>query len=114
LTYENLRVEVLTVVKMLMLVLGCNTLLTCRYILTFLRNILPPSSEQKRNACYHSVENILPSHLLSKNIKIKMYKEEILPAALYGCEMWSVMLREEWPIQPPIQGVEVGEEVVKA
>jgi hypothetical protein len=35
------------------------------------------------------------SHLLSKNVKIKIYKTLILPVVLYGCETWSVTLREE-------------------
>jgi hypothetical protein len=47
------------------------------------------------NACYHSVENVLSSRLLSKNIKIRIYKTIILPVALYGCETWSLTLREE-------------------
>ena len=47
------------------------------------------------NACYHSVQNILSSSLLSKNLKIKIYKTIILPAVLYGCETWSLTLREE-------------------
>jgi hypothetical protein len=34
------------------------------------------------------------SHLLSKNIKIRIYKTIILPVALYGCETWSLTLRE--------------------
>jgi hypothetical protein len=32
---------------------------------------------------------------LSKNVKIKIYKTIILPAVLYGCETWSLILREE-------------------
>jgi hypothetical protein len=47
------------------------------------------------NACYHSVQNLLSSHLLSKNIKIRIYKTIILPMVLYGCETWSLTLREE-------------------
>jgi hypothetical protein len=47
------------------------------------------------NACYHSVQNLLSSRLLSKNIKIKIYKTIILPVVLYGCETWSLTLREE-------------------
>jgi hypothetical protein len=35
------------------------------------------------------------SCLLSRNIKIKIYKTIILPVVLYGCKTWSVMLREE-------------------
>jgi hypothetical protein len=33
--------------------------------------------------------------LLSKNLKIKIYKTTILPVVLYGCETWSLTLREE-------------------
>jgi hypothetical protein len=47
------------------------------------------------NACYHSVQNLLSSRLLSKNIKTKIYKTIILPVVLYGCETWSLTLREE-------------------
>jgi hypothetical protein len=47
------------------------------------------------NACYHSVHNILSSSLLSKNIEIKIYRTIILPFDLYGCETWSLTLREE-------------------
>jgi hypothetical protein len=32
--------------------------------------------------------------LLSKNIKIKIYRTIILPVVLYGCETWSLTLRE--------------------
>jgi hypothetical protein len=42
------------------------------------------------NACYHSVQNLLSSRLLSKNIKIRIYKTLILPVVLYGCETWSL------------------------
>jgi hypothetical protein len=35
------------------------------------------------------------SRLLSKNLKIKMYRTKILPVVLYGCETWSLTLREE-------------------
>ena len=33
--------------------------------------------------------------LLSKNVKIKIYRTIILPVVLYGCETWSLTLREE-------------------
>jgi hypothetical protein len=39
--------------------------------------------------------NLLSSRLLSKNLKIKIYKMIILPVVLYGCETWSLTLREE-------------------
>jgi hypothetical protein len=38
------------------------------------------------NACSHSVQNLLSSRLLSKNLKIRIYKTTILPVVLYGCE----------------------------
>jgi hypothetical protein len=37
----------------------------------------------------------LLSHLLSSNIKVKIYKTIILPVVLYGHETWFLMLREE-------------------
>jgi hypothetical protein len=52
------------------------------------------STLKSRNACYHSEQDLLSSSLLSKNIKIKIYKTMILPD-LYGCETWPVTLREE-------------------
>jgi len=47
------------------------------------------------NACYHSVKYLLSSNLLSKNIKIKIGRIVIFPVVLYGCETWSLTLREE-------------------
>jgi hypothetical protein len=47
------------------------------------------------NACYHSVQSLLCSSLLSRNVKIKIQKTIILPVVLYGCETWSLTLREE-------------------
>ena len=46
-----------------------------------------------RNACCHPVQNLLSSSLLSKNIRIQIYR--ILPVLLYGYETWSLTLREE-------------------
>jgi len=45
------------------------------------------------NACYHSVQNLLSSRLLFKNLKIKIYRTIILPVVLYGCETWSLTLQ---------------------
>jgi hypothetical protein len=47
------------------------------------------------NACFYSVQNLLYSRLISKNLKIKMHKTVILPVVLYGCETWSLTLGEE-------------------
>ncbi|KAJ4448531.1 hypothetical protein ANN_10549 [Periplaneta americana] len=46
------------------------------------------------NACYYSVEKLLPSSLLSKNLKVRIYKTVILSVVLYGCETWTLTLRE--------------------
>jgi hypothetical protein len=47
------------------------------------------------NACYHSVQNLLYFHLLSKNVKTGIYKTIILPVILCGCETWFLTLWEE-------------------
>jgi hypothetical protein len=39
------------------------------------------------------VQNLLSSSLLSKNLKIKIYRTIILPVVLYGCETWSLVAR---------------------
>ena len=45
------------------------------------------------SACYHSVQNLLSSSLLSKNTKINIHRTIILPVVLYGCETCSLTLR---------------------
>jgi hypothetical protein len=49
------------------------------------------------NACYHLVQNLLSSRLLSKHVKVRIYeyKAIILAVVLYGCDIWSLTLREE-------------------
>jgi hypothetical protein len=47
------------------------------------------------NACYHSVQNLLSSRLLSKNGKVRIYKTINLPVILYGCDTWSLTVKEE-------------------
>jgi len=47
------------------------------------------------NVCYHSVQILLSSRLLSKHTKIKIYRTVILPVVLYECETWSLTLWEE-------------------
>jgi hypothetical protein len=70
-----------------------------RYLETAITNQKLIQEEIKRfnsdNACYNSVQILLYSRLLSKNIKIKIYKIIILTVVLYGCETWSLTLREE-------------------
>ena len=62
-----------------------------KYLGTTLKNqnsIAEESRSRLRsgNACYHSVQNILSSRLLSKNLNIKIYRTIILAVVLYGCE----------------------------
>jgi hypothetical protein len=62
-----------------------------RYLGTTITNQNLIQEEIKRrlnsgNACYHSVQNLLSSRLLSRNIKIRIYKTIILPLVLCGCE----------------------------
>ena len=45
------------------------------------------------NSCYHSVQNLLSSVLLSKNLKIKVYRTIILRVVLYERDTWSLTLR---------------------
>ena len=71
-----------------------------KYLGTNLRDQTYIQEEIKRrlksgNTCYHSVQNLLSSDLLSKNLKIKIYRTLILPLILYGNETWSLTLREE-------------------
>ena len=44
---------------------------------------------------YYSVQTLLSSRLLSKSLKIKIYKTIIMPVVLYGSETWSLTLRQE-------------------
>ena len=41
------------------------------------------------------MQNLLSSRLLSKNLKIKICRTVIFPVVLYGCETWSLTLRDE-------------------
>jgi hypothetical protein len=71
-----------------------------RYLGTTITNQNLIQEEIKRrmnsgNACYHLVQNLLASRLLSKNLKIRICRTIILPVVLYVCETWSLTLREE-------------------
>ncbi|KAJ4431753.1 hypothetical protein ANN_20358 [Periplaneta americana] len=71
-----------------------------KYLGATVTNINDTREEIKRtinmgNACYYSVEKLLSSSLLSKNLKVRIYKIVILPVVLYGCETWTLTLREE-------------------
>jgi hypothetical protein len=47
------------------------------------------------SACFHSVQNLLSSRLLSKNVRTKILKPIIFAVVLHGRETWSLTLREE-------------------
>jgi hypothetical protein len=47
------------------------------------------------NICYHSVQRLLSSGLLSKYITIRIYRTIILHMVLSGCETWFLAVREE-------------------
>jgi hypothetical protein len=71
-----------------------------KYLGTTVTNQNLIQEEMKRrfnssNACYLSVQSLLSSHLLSKNLKIRIYKTTILPVVLYGYETWSLTFRDE-------------------
>jgi hypothetical protein len=54
------------------------------------QNLIQEEIKRRLNsgdACYHSVQNLLSSSLLSKYIKIRIYKTIILPVVLYGCDI---------------------------
>jgi hypothetical protein len=45
------------------------------------------------------VQNLFSSTFLLKSVKSKIYRTLILPVILYGCETWSVTLREEFRLR---------------
>jgi hypothetical protein len=47
------------------------------------------------NACCHSVQNLLSSALLSRSVKIKIYRTIIFSVVLYCCETLSLTLKEK-------------------
>jgi UDP-galactopyranose mutase len=53
------------------------------------------SSAKSGNACCHPVKNLLSYSLLSKNLKIKIYRTAILRVVLYVYETLSLTLKEE-------------------
>ncbi|KAJ4446560.1 hypothetical protein ANN_13257 [Periplaneta americana] len=71
-----------------------------KYLGATVTNINDTREEIKRrinmgNAYYYSVQKLLSSSLLSKNVKVRIYKTVILPVVLYGCETWTLTLREK-------------------
>jgi len=68
--------------------------MTLNYLPPYLQTVeqikIPYLKKMKSDMkCYHSVQNLLSSSFLSKNIKIKINRTIILPVVLFGCEPWS-------------------------
>ncbi|KAJ4433184.1 hypothetical protein ANN_15441 [Periplaneta americana] len=71
-----------------------------KYLEAIVTNISNTREEIKRrinmgNVWYYSVEKLLSSSLLSKQLKVRIYMTVILPVILYGCETWTPTVREE-------------------
>jgi hypothetical protein len=71
-----------------------------KYFSTILRVQISIHEEVKRrlksgNVCYPSVQNLLPSTLLSRHLKINIYSNIILPVVLCGDEIWFLILKEK-------------------
>jgi hypothetical protein len=47
------------------------------------------------NACHHLVQNLSSSRLLSKLVKIRIYRTIVLPIVLYWCKTWPLILSQE-------------------
>jgi len=103
---DEVTVEILIIVPLVCLFIHSVTYVTFarveefKYLGTTLTNQNSIQEEIKSrvnlgNACYHSVQNLLSSSLLFKYVKIKIHRTIILPIVLYGCETWSLTLREE-------------------
>jgi uncharacterized membrane protein len=83
-----------------LLINGCNRMAEFKYLGATLKYQNSNQEEIKSrlksgNTCYHSVQNLLSSSWLSKNVKIKTYRTIILPLVFYGCETLALTLREE-------------------
>jgi hypothetical protein len=62
------------------------------------QNLIREKIKRRLNSCYawyNTVQNLLSFHLLFRSVKIDVHKTVILPLVLYGCDTWSLILREE-------------------
>jgi len=47
------------------------------------------------NECFYSVQKLLTSRLISRKLKLKIYRTVVLPLIIYGCKSWSTTSAEE-------------------
>jgi hypothetical protein len=62
------------------------------------KNLVQDEIKRRLNSgipSYHSVQKLLSFRLLSKKVRIRIYKTITLPVVLYGRETWSLTLMEE-------------------
>jgi hypothetical protein len=61
------------------------------------QNLIQEEIKRRLNSesgCYCSVQNLLSFSLLLKNVNSRIFKTVILPVVLYGCEAWSLTVKE--------------------
>jgi hypothetical protein len=62
------------------------------------QNLIQEEIKERLNsgkACYSAFQNLINSRLMPKNAKNRIYKTIVMPLVLYGCETWSLTLRQE-------------------
>ncbi|KAJ4428690.1 hypothetical protein ANN_25683 [Periplaneta americana] len=65
------------------------------YKYSTLHRELDPGCGMDDDSCMRVNDGKMSPSLLSKNLKVRIYKTVILPVVLYGCETWTLTLREE-------------------
>ena len=68
-------------------------------ILSTSAHLVRKKSEESKDSFYEELE------LLSKSLKIKIYRTIILPVVLYGCETWSLTVSKEGKVRVSEYGV---------
>jgi hypothetical protein len=93
---EEKYIEHETCVSVFSTTIARNIFLLSKYLVN--QNLIHEEIKKRLNsgnACNRSVQNLLSSRLLSRNTRIRMYENIILPVVLYGCGTWSLSIREE-------------------
>ena len=73
----------------------CSKTATCLYYCSFHLQCKIKNRLKSGNACYYSVQNLLSSSLLFRNLKIKIYRITVFAVVLFRCDKWSLTLRDE-------------------